>query len=229
MYNLKRIITITAIGLIAVVTCYYKAYQSAYNKGFSEGKAQIQFITKEKIVEKVVEPKGVIISLTIEDLYNNLRNKYPHVSAANRDLLMESIAKASDTYNINPLVLYSLIAVESSFRWWIDHPTVKVQDTATKKTVETRAVGLGGIVHEIWGIELKKAGIIETKADLYSISHNITSIAYVYSKLKELPLHPKATNPIESGLIRYFGGGYRSYFNKIDAQIASLLRSKVYQ
>lgn len=184
---------------------------------------------KEVVVEKIVEPKGTILSLTIEDMYNNLSKNYPHISEANRHLLIDSIIKTSNKYSISPLVLYSLIAVESSFRWWITHPTVKVQDSKTKKTISTRAIGLGGVVFEIWGQELKSQKIIETKADLYSISHNIKAIAYIYSKLKAMPLHPKAKNQIESGLIRYFGGGYRSYFDKIDKEVVKLLKEKVYK
>jgi hypothetical protein len=182
-----------------------------------------------KEVKVPTEPKGVIVTVTIEDLYNDLSSRHSHISTTNKQLLMEAIAKSADKYNISPLVLYSLIAVESSFRWWIEHPTVTVQDSATKKPVKTRAIGLGGVVYEIWGQELKSKKIIETKADLFSISHNIESIAYIYSKLKSQPLHPKASNQIESGLIRYFGGGYVSYFNKIDKEIARIIKGKVYK
>lgn len=185
-------------------------------------------ITKEIEVIKIKEPKGTIVSLTIEDLYHNLATNYNHISKENRTLLLTSIAKAADKYKISPIVLYCLISVESSFRWWIDHPLVTVKSSEGKK-VKTRAIGLGGIVYEIWGKELAQKGILETKSDLYSIEQNVNSIAYVYSKLKAMKLHPKANNAIESGLIRYFGGGYRSYFDKIDKEIAKLLKRKIYQ
>lgn len=192
-------------------------------------KPVIKTVEVIKEVKVPTEPKGVIVTVTIEDLYNDLSSRYSHISTTNKQLLMESIAKSADKYNISPLVLYSLIAVESSFRWWIEHPKVTVQDTTTKKPVKTRAIGLGGVVYEIWGQELKSQSIIETKADLFSISHNIESIAYIYSKLKSQPLHPKASNQIESGLIRYFGGGYKSYFDKIDKEIARIIKGKVYK
>lgn len=178
-------------------------------------------------VEVVREPEGVIISLTLSDMYADLSNRYSHISVENRNLIMESIAKAADKYNINPLVLYSLIAVESSFRWWIEHPLVTVNGSDNKPT-KTRAIGLGGVVFEIWGDKLKEAGVISTKSDLFLIDKNIAASAFIYSYLKSKPLHPKANNPIESGLIRYFGGGYRSYFEKIDAEIASMFRNKLY-
>lgn len=199
----------------------------SYDNGYQAGKSEIAFITKERVVTKVVEPEGVITSLTVKDLYTHLATKYPHISSVDRDTIMIAIAKASDKHQLSPLVLFSLLSVESSFRWWIDHDLVTVENWEGHK-VKTRAIGLGGVVYEIWGKKLKDAGIIETKSDLYTIDRNIASAAFIYSHLKSLPLHPKATNPIESGLIRYFGGGYRSYFNKIDAQIALLLKSKVY-
>lgn len=201
--------------------------------GIMQDLKEIETIVKEKeIIKEIkvpVEPKGTIASLTMEDLYNDLKNRYPHISSKHRQEIMESIAKTADQYSISPLVLYSLIAVESSFRWWIKHPQVQVKSTETGKTVKTNAIGLGGIIYEIWGKELAKKGIIETKSDLYTIDKNIQSIGYVYSKLKSLKLHPKASNSIESGLIRYFGGGYKSYFNKINSEIVNLLNGKVYK
>lgn len=187
-------------------------------------------ITKEVVREVKVPttPKGVIVNLTIKDLYNDLSTRYSHISSTHRHEIMEAIAYVSDKHNISPLVIYCLISVESSFRWWIQHPLATVQDY-NKKKVKTRAVGLGGVIYEIWGKELVSNKVIETKSDLYTIKGNIHSIGYIYSKLKAMPLHPKAKNSIESGLIRYFGGGYKSYFNKIDKEIAQLLKLKVYK
>lgn len=181
----------------------------------------------EVIVEVPVEVSDHIMELTVEDMYNDLLARYPHISKESRDNIILSIAKAADKYEVNPLVLYSIIAVESSFRWWILHPQVTVQDYEGN-SVKTRAIGLGGVVYEIWGHRLKEAGIITTKADLFQIEHNIDAIGFIYSTLKAKPLHPKANNSIESGLIRYFGGGYRSYFDKIDTEIVNMFRNKLY-
>lgn len=181
----------------------------------------------EVIVEVPVEVRDHIMELTVEDMYNDLSARYPHISQENRDTIILSIAKAADKYKVNPLVLYSIIAVESSFRWWILHPQVTVQDHEGN-SVKTRAIGLGGVVYEIWGIKLKEAGIITTKADLFQIERNIDAIGFIYSTLKAKPLHPKANNSTESGLIRYFGGGYRSYFDKIDTEIVNMFRNKLY-
>jgi len=217
-----------AVGIVtmALVMFKYYEYQDTFNP--PEPCKPIELIKEvEVLVEVEVEVEGLIIAITIADMYEDLATRYKHISKPNRDIIMESIAKTADKYNVSPLVLYNLIAVESSFRWWIEHPLVTVQNHEGK-SVKTRAVGLGGIVFEIWGPKLKEAGVIDTKSDLFQIDKNIDSIGYVYSYLKSKPLHPKASHAVESGLIRYFGGGYKSYFDKIDAEIASMFKNKLY-
>lgn len=231
---MKSLSIFSIITLIILGVSYYiqqsvdGLINNAYEKGLSDcSPTELPPVVKE--VEKVIEPEGIIVSLTIEDLYTTLTQRYSHISSTHRDLIMESIAKTADKHNISPLVIYSLIAVESSFRWWIQHPTVIVKHTESSKNVKARAVGLGGIVYEIWGPKLREAKIIETRSDLFNIEKNIQATGFIYSYLKLKPLHPKAHNPIESGLIRYFGGGYRSYFEKIDREIANLFRLKIYE
>ena len=213
------------IAIVVVVAIMTWAIVDNYHDTFVKCEPEIIEVVKE--IEVPTKEEGTIIAITIEDMYKDLTTRYPHISPENRNLVMESIAKSADKYAVSPLVLYSLIAVESSFRWWIEHPQVSVQ-SSEGKPVKTRAIGLGGVVFEIWGDKLKEANVIATKSDLFLIDKNIAASAFIYSYLKSKPLHPKANNPIESGLIRYFGGGYRSYFDKIDAEIASMFKNKLY-
>lgn len=215
---------ITTALVLVVLSALFGAFA---HKRYTTGPVTPSLTIVEGIKEVPVASEGIIIALTMEDMYIDLSTRYRHISKDNRDLIMESIAKAADTHSISPLVLYSLFAVESSFRWWIEHPLVTVNGSDNKPT-KARAIGLGGVVFEIWGDKLKEAGVISTKSDLFLIDKNIAASAFIYSYLKSKPLHPKANNQIESGLIRYFGGGYRSYFEKIDAEIASMFRNKLY-
>jgi len=192
-------------------------------------KEKIVEVTVEKVIEIPATDTSVLVSITKEDIASNLVTNYPHISESNRVVILETVFSVSDRYAISPLVLYSIIAVESSFRWWLEHDLATVQSTETNKPVKTRAIGLGGIIFEIWGKELKEANIIATKSDLFNIVNNINAIGYIYSKLKAMPLHAKANNAIESGLIRYFGGGYVSYFEKIDREVVKLIKEKVYR
>ena len=58
---------------------------------------------------------------------------------------------------------------------------------------------------------------------------NIRATVFVYNELYKMKKHPKASTQDESAMIRYFGGGYKSYFVKIDRKIAGLIRAKLYR
>ena len=62
------------------------------------------------------------------------------------------------------------------------------------------AIGLMGIMPDIWMKELKEQGIIKEKEDLYGISGNIAAGAYV------LASYLSETNDLRQALIRYVGG-----------------------
>jgi len=62
------------------------------------------------------------------------------------------------------------------------------------------AIGLMGIMPEVWLQELKAQGIIREKEDLYNISGNIAAGAYV------LATYLAKTNDLSQALSRYVGG-----------------------
>ena len=62
------------------------------------------------------------------------------------------------------------------------------------------AVGLMGIMPEIWVDELKERGIIKGREDLYQISSNIAAGAYV------LATYLSETKDLRQALIKYVGG-----------------------
>ena len=62
------------------------------------------------------------------------------------------------------------------------------------------AIGLMGIMPEVWLEELKAQGIISEKEDLYKISGNIAAGAYVLAK------YLSETNDLRQALSRYVGG-----------------------
>lgn len=62
------------------------------------------------------------------------------------------------------------------------------------------AIGLMGIMPEVWLEELKAQGIISEKEDLYRISGNIAAGAYVLAK------YLSETNDLTQALSRYVGG-----------------------
>ena len=62
------------------------------------------------------------------------------------------------------------------------------------------AIGLMGIMPEVWLEELKEQGIVREKEDLYKISGNIAAGAYV------LATYLSETNDLRQALNRYVGG-----------------------
>ena len=179
----------------------------------------------EKEVERVVykEPKGVIISLTMSDLNQHLKTTYKHLSKAQRLVILEAIAKASDKYKISPIVFYGIIAVESSFRSWITHKQVVVQGK------KDNAIGLGGIVSVWWLDKLREAGILETKSDLYDPTVNINAIGFILAEYKTMPLVKGTTDITTSALRRYFGGNSKEYTQKIENKIGAIIFTKIYE
>ena len=77
--------------------------------------------------------------------------------------LINAIKNTAHKYNIEPLILYSICATESSFRWWLTHTKIHVKDWKGN-FVDTHAIGLGGIVYEIWN---KDDGKVYWVADGY--------------------------------------------------------------
>lgn len=101
------------------------------------------------------------------------------------DQVLASIYKAAANTGNRDLIL-AICLVESNF-----NPHVKSHKGA---------IGLMGIMPDVWLEELKAQGIIREKEDLYKISGNIAAGAYV------LATYLSETNDLRQALIRYVGG-----------------------
>ena len=172
-----------------------------------------------KTIERI--PDSTVVHLDTSDIIADLKT-YPHLSAKHRDRILSAITTASSRYNINPLILYSIIYTESTFRWWLIHDIPKTKD-------KDQAIGLGGIRHSIWGDQLKSAGIIDVKSDLFDIEPNILAIAFIYDHYRSQPLLSGTTSADMSAMLRYFGGNHKEYFTRIDDKISSMIKVKIYK
>jgi len=191
------------------------------NKKFEKPKERIVY--KEKIVYKT--DKDVILNITRKTLEEDIKN-YKDISNDSRKQIIESLFKYSKEYNINPIIIYSIIATESSFKFWIKHSQVTVKD-AKGRMVQTRAIGLGGVIYEIWN---DKLNFIETKSDLYKIDKNIHAVFGIIKILKEKPLMEGTKTKIESAFLRYFGGGKKNtwYVRKVNAVLSNIIKKELY-
>lgn len=180
-------------------------------------------IPVEVPVVRTVEqlPSNTVFHLDTTDIATDLEN-YSHLPKKHQARILSAITTASTQYNINPLILYSIIYTESTFRWWLIHDIPKTKD-------KDPAIGLGGIRYTIWGDQLKSAGILDAKSDLFEIEPNILSIAFIYDHYRKQPLLSGATSADMSAMLRYFGGNHKEYFTRIDNKISSMLKAKIYK
>ena len=182
-----------------------------------------KIVYKTKTITVKAEPAHSFVSIGPDDLSNDLETHYSHLAKRQRKLVLDTLEEVSKTYKINPLILYSLISVESSFRPWITHSQVTIQGK------KTNGIGLGGIIYLWWGEKLKKAGILETKSELYDIDTNIRAIGFVFNEMKQLPLKKGTVDQTTSAMRRYFGANFRSYSDKIKLKISQLIAAKLYK
>ena len=183
--------------------------------------ANIEIPIEVPVVKTIEQlPSNTVVHLDTNDIMFDLET-YPHLSAKHRDRILSTIISTSKQYSINPLILYSIIYTESSFRWWLIHDIPKTKD-------KDPAIGLGGIRYSIWGDQLKSAGILDVKSDLFEIEPNILSIAYIYDHYRKQPLLSGTTSSDMSAMLRYFGGNHKEYFTRIDDKVSALIKTKIY-
>ena len=185
-----------------------------------------EVVTKTRIVTKTIEvqPKGVLLSVVLKDLQKDLQTNYSFLSHNQQLEILSSIIESSNRFKINPIIVYSLVSVESSFRFYIRSPERLVVGSDGKKHKD-RAIGLTSIIYSIWGKALKENNIISTKTELYQIKPNILAGTFILSVLKK-----RYKGDIDKALKAYFGlnSKYAStYLRKIKNKFGSLAYNKI--
>lgn len=228
--NVMKMVIVIVLALL-VVTGTYIHRSNYWESNFNDRTSKIEQLSKanKKLEGELnsLSSSGSLVYVAKEDLLNDLLNNYPDVSTKTKILILETILSESEKYNINPLILYSLVFVESSFRHWLEHSEAIINKG--DKKIKIRAVGLTGVVWEWWGEKLKDAGIVETRGDLFDPVTNIKAGAFVYNQMYQMEMHKSAKYKDESALLRYFGGDYISYIQRIDAKIATFVRPNLYR
>jgi len=140
---------------------------------------------------------------------SKLVSVYPNEPEAKTQII-KSVLKYSEEYDIDPLTLTALIAKESSMNKGAKHGSVFVKiPTAphwTKiKSARVTAVGMGGVIFEIWKYELAEIGIT-SREELFGIETNIKASAFILSIYTHERKQLKHTDSREqSALLRYYG------------------------
>ena len=174
--------------------------------------------TKQLLVK--TDPDEIILKLTKQSIALDL-DTFKHLSTREKSVIYSAIIEASKRYEINPLVIYSILYSESTFRSYLKHDDITL--TINNKKIKTNAIGLGGIVWEWWGEDLVAEGIAETKDDLFDPRTNIFATAYVYKVMYSREKLKSAESQGESALMRYFGGEYKWYAAKINTKMINVI------
>ena len=216
MNKLQRIVLILVTTTVVII---------AYAIGKNTAPILPPKVVVKQLPPKIVkvQPKGVIVSVDVADLERRLKTKASHLSSKQRKAILDAIMKTSELYKVSPLILFAIPKVESSYRPWVTHSQVIVNGK------KDNAIGLTAILYSWWGEKLKKAGIIETKSDLYDPQINILACGFVFNELRKMPLKKGTTDPNVSAMRRYFGKNFKSYSDKIEAEIGAVIFKKVYQ
>ena len=185
-------------------------------------------ITKNKELKEEKQKTSLksYVNVNKSTLENDIK-KYSKLSSKMKVLIIKTVLDTSKKYDLNPLLVYSLLHTESSMRFYIQHSTVHL--VIKGKKVTTRAVGLGGVIWEWWGDKLKKENIAFSRSDLFLPDVNIKAVGYILNEFRKSPTMRGCKSRDESMLRRYFGGNYKFYSDKIDKKIMNLVRSELYK
>jgi len=62
-----------------------------------------------------------LVQFTNKNLMQDIILNYPQISLRVKKEIILAVIKYSTKYNINPLIIYSMLHTESSMRYWIEH------------------------------------------------------------------------------------------------------------
>lgn len=124
-------------------------------------------------------------------------------SQATKKFIADKIVEYSEKYDIDPMLVLSLLYSESSLNTEIrqQHPDV---------------IGMAGINYKVWGDILTKEGIIYSKMDLKNIEVAIHSLCFVVNSMRR----NKSDSAFQS-IWSYKGRGYDKVLGKTGKSVAT--------
>ena len=172
-------------------------------------------------IPRSLEERGVEKGIVELDL-----KEFNYLSEETQQEILSTIDSVSQTQGIPIMLLHAIFRIESDYRFWVEHPLVTV--TLKGKKEKIQAVGLGGVVWEFWGEELREAGIAQTRSDLFKPVANIRASAYVLRKIITQSLNTK--DEITAGrqaIASYYGKFDENYENKIVKYTSDLFWKRI--
>lgn len=216
--NIFRIIVPTCFMIAIFVSMLYILYtiiNTDLNLFVKKEKNSISFeIFNVKQMKTFIKESNEIDKKIVSDyiLHKN-RKSFPQLAK----LIVDTILKMEDKYNIPYEYLLALIQIESSFN----------TDVISNKD----CIGLTQINHEIWvgddsnKYNLVKNNILETKEQLYYPTKNIEAGAFILSYYISKGIDKNKNNLIKYGVKRYHGVGKKSikHYDKFENALGEFL------
>jgi hypothetical protein len=173
-----------------------------------------------KIVEgKEVNVKGLFALLnksseTYRQKADYIRTRFViarvKISSDDKRKIINSILKWSKHYGLDYKMVTAVVEKESTFNKRARHAAVTIEVPTKPHWIaserkKVRAVGLMGVVYEVWRFKLSSIGLTSKKS-LSSIDDNIHAGCYILDRYINGKRQIKGTDSrVESGLLRYYG------------------------
>ncbi len=175
---------------------------------------QAQLIEEIEIIKEIeLDKKSNEYVLAHDLLFNQTHIKEEEIAS-----LLNQIFACSKKYEIDPLLLYSVLWNESRLRNDVTHKTTYVKKLQKNVT----AIGMGGVVWDFWGDEIIKNTSLTSKNDLYIKEKNIEATAFILNRVYSKPILKDAKNRTESALGRYYGKINVNYITKVVSKMIYL-------
>lgn len=201
----KDFIQACIFGLVFFIVYYMLFHISGIYNNIQQEYKQMENVNIEKKQANNKEPIQATdeVEETIdESVYLSEFIKYRNYKIYDKlvDLIIESTLKYGDEYNVPYKLLIFVMDVESDFR----------PDVVSK----AGAIGLMQIMPKVWldkdnKNKLQNIGITKAK-QLYDPELNIKAGSYILSLYIK-----QCNNDYSCALKKYFGGNYKSYYNKV--------------
>lgn len=156
-------------------------------------------------------------------LVNADLSMYDYISDATKLTILTAMDSARQRFPDVPIgLMHAITRTESEYRFWIDHPTVKV--TVKGKPVTTNAIGLGGVIWDFWSDSLMAYGIAYNRSDLYIPSIGIMAEACVlHIIIKDVMSNfPRETSILSRIQSQYYGAYSDMYMSRMQQVTSDL-------
>lgn len=150
------------------------------------------------------------LSLVADDI-----NMYDYLSPGVRQEILDSLYGAYKRFKVPIGLMHAVTRTESEYRFWIKHPDVVTKING--KMVATNALGMGGVIWEIWGDTLKYFGVAYNKSDLFLPGVGITAQACVLSLVTDEVMRENTSvaNIVARIQTKYYGAYAKEYMARM--------------